>query len=149
MSNIRVLALTGLILFIASSAAVALEPINKTWGGTAIKGFDPVAYFTDSRPAKGDKQWSHTWQDARWLFASEAYRDRFAADPESYAPQYGGYCAYAVSEGNTAGIDPEQWSIVDGKLYLNYSAKIKKTWEQDIQGRIARSDENWPRLLAE
>ena len=84
---------------------------------------------------------------ATWRFSTEANRDAFAANPEKYAPQYGGYCAYAVSEGYTASTTPEAWKIVDGKLYLNYSKDVQKIWEQDIPGRIANGDKNWPKVL--
>jgi hypothetical protein len=85
---------------------------------------------------------------ANWRFASAENRDRFAADPERYAPQYGGYCAYAVSEGTTADIDPEAWKVVDGKLYLNLSKDVQKLWEQDIPGYIEKADANWPEIRA-
>jgi hypothetical protein len=88
----------------------------------------------------------HGWQGTTWIFASAENRDRFQADPERYAPQYGGYCAYAVSKGHTASIDPKAWTIVDGKLYLNYSKGVKKKWEQDVPGNIVKADKNWPDL---
>jgi len=83
---------------------------------------------------------------ATWLFSNVENRDLFAANPEQYAAQYGGYCAYAVSEGHTASIDPEAWKIVDGKLYLNYSKGVQKKWLADTTGRIQRGDKNWPTL---
>ena len=82
-----------------------------------------------------------------WRFANAENRDRFAADPEAYAPQYGGYCAWAVSQGYTASTDPAAWKIVDGKLYLNYSADVQKRWQSDEAGNIAKADANWPRVL--
>lgn len=134
----------------AVAPSLAADPVNKSrLGGIAIKGYDPVAYFTAGAPTKGDRRFEQEWSGAIWRFASAANRDRFAADPERYAPQYGGFCAYAVSEGGTAAIDPESWSIVDGKLYLNYSAKIQAQWEADVAGHIARADENWPKIVAE
>ena len=102
---------------------------------------------TAGEPVKGGKEHTYKWQDATWRFASAENRDRFSADPEKYAPQYGGYCAYAVSEGYTAGIDPRAWTIVDGKLYLNYSLKVKDLWSQDRAERIRKADENWPNIL--
>lgn len=128
--------------------AQATDPVYSSWG-KAIKGYDPVAYFTEGKPVKGDKQFTHTWNDARWLFSSEQNRDRFALNPEQYAPQYGGYCAWAVSQGYTASIDPDAWSIVDNKLYLNYSKGMQRKWEDDIPGHIASADNNWPKILSE
>ena len=84
--------------------------------------------------------------EAIWRFSSEEHRDRFTADPERYAPSYGGYCAWAVSQGSTAGIDPKAWKIVDGKLYLNYSRGVQKQWLRDVEKRIEEADRNWPRL---
>jgi YHS domain-containing protein len=112
----------------------------------AIKGYDPVAYFTDGKPVKGSKDFTTEWQKATWRFASAKNRDLFAKDPERYAPQYGGYCAYAVSQGYTADIDPDRWRIVGGKLYLNYSEKAQGLWEKDIPNHIAAGDKNWPKI---
>jgi hypothetical protein len=123
-----------------------VEPINRSGQGIALKGHDPVAYFEQGRPVKGLAQYAYQWMDATWLFASSANRDAFAKDPQKYAPQFGGYCAYAVSEGHTASIDPEAWRIVGGKLYLNYSKGVQKKWEQDVPGRIAAAEKNWPGL---
>ena len=140
--------LTAFLLVLPASAA-ALAPVYSTLLGGAIRGFDPVAYFTESKPVEGKKAFSHEWKGATWYFASERNRDLFRADPEKYAPRYGGYCAYAVSRGYTASIVPEAWKIVDGKLYLNYSKGVQRAWEQDIPGNIASADKNWPGLLKE
>lgn len=138
----------ALALGIAATAA-ALTPINRTLlSGLAIKGYDPVAYFTDGKPVKGDKAFTFDWQGATWRFASAAHRDLFAKSPAQYAPQYGGYCAKAVSEGNTAEITPEAWEIVDGRLYLNYSLEIQKVWEANFHERIKQADAQWPKLLS-
>ena len=137
----------GLVLFTASLAARAEKPVNTTLLGVAIKGYDPVAYFTDSKPVKGDSDYSYEWNGAEWRFASAAHRDLFKADPVKYAPQYGGYCAWAVSRGYTAGIDPDAWKIVNGRLYLNYSMKVQQQWSEDILGNIAKAEENWPKIL--
>ena len=125
--------------------AAKVDPIHQH-GGLAIRGYDPVAYYQQSAPVKGSSQFSYQWQGARWLFASAENRDRFQAEPEHYAPQYGGYCAYAVSKGRTASIGPEAWKIVDGRLYLNYSKGVQKKWEQDVPGNIVKADRNWPEL---
>ncbi len=137
-----------LALISTSLTAAAVEPVNKTLlGGVAIKGYDPVAYFTDGKPVKGSDDFEHEYKDATWRFATAAHRDEFAKDPAKYAPQYGGYCAYGVSEGYAVGIDPEAWKIVDGKLYLNYSKDVQKRWQEDIPGRIRKADQNWPKIL--
>jgi hypothetical protein len=85
---------------------------------------------------------------AQWRFASAANRDAFSADPGKYAPQYGGYCAWAVSQGYTAEIDPDAWRVESGKLYLNYSKSVQATWAKDVPGNIAKGDRNWPELKA-
>lgn len=128
------------------SASAAVDPINKNIFGTALKGYDAVAYFKESRPVKGKDEFRHDWLGAKWYFATAANRDEFARDPEKYAPQFGGYCAWAVAHGYTASIDPEAWRIVDGKLYLNYSKDVQKKWEADIPGFIKQGNENWPKL---
>lgn len=121
----------------------AADKVYSSWG-TAIDGYDAVAYFTEGQPVEGDKEFSHDWKGATWRFSSAVNRDLFAANPDKYAPQYGGYCAYAVSQGYTASTEPDAWSIVDGKLYLNYSKSVRTRWEQDTAGYIADADTNWP-----
>jgi YHS domain-containing protein len=116
-------------------------------GGVAIDGSDPVAYFTQGQPVAGSADITHDWGGVTWRFASQENRDTFVAAPERYAPQYGGYCAWAVSEGYTASTVPEAWRIVDGKLYLNFSRRIQGRWERDVPGHIASADANWPGVL--
>ncbi|MHA1528208.1 MAG: YHS domain-containing (seleno)protein [Alphaproteobacteria bacterium] len=115
--------------------------------GRAIGGYDTVAYFTDSQPQPGNAAFSLDWKGAAWLFASAAHRDTFAADPERYAPQFGGYCAYAISKGHVQKARPEIWSIVDDKLYLNLGPGAQKKWRADVPGNIARATNNWPEAL--
>jgi YHS domain-containing protein len=115
--------------------------------GGAIRGYDPVGYFTAGRPVKGSPQFSHQWRGATWHFASAENRDRFAAAPEKFAPQYGGYCAYGVAQGYAVSIDPAAWTIVDGKLYLNYSLSVRENWNKDVPGYIRKADANWPGVL--
>jgi YHS domain-containing protein len=112
--------------------------------GIAIKGYDPVAYFTDNKPVKGSKAHSFAYQGATYEFASAAHRKAFAADPEKYAPQFGGFCAYGTATGHKADIDPAAFSIVEGKLYLNYSTKVRGVWRKDEPGYIRKADEAWP-----
>jgi len=140
------LVLTG--LFSALSATAAEKPINTTtFGNLAVHGYDPVAYFVDHKPVEGKKEFSYSWNDAQWRFVSHENLEKFKSSPERYAPQYGGYCAYAVSKGKTADIDPEAWEIVNEKLYLNYNKKIQETWRQERDSDIALADRNWPRLI--
>ena len=128
-------------------AAGPKSPINKGNDGAAVNGYDVVAYAVTGAATKGSAQFQHAWKDAVWHFASAENRDRFAKDPDKYAPQFGGYCAWAVSRGYTADIDPEAWKIVDGRLYLNYSKSVQRRWEQDIPGNIAKAKGNWPAVL--
>lgn len=114
---------------------------------TAVDGYDPVAYFTDGKPVEGSSEFETEYQGATWRFASAANRDAFLADPAKYAPQYGGYCAWAVSQGYTAKGDPQHWRIVDGRLYLNYNADVQQKWEKDVPGHITSADANWPKVL--
>ena len=116
--------------------------------GVALRGYDPVAYFTNGAATKGAADFAAHWDNATWHFASAANRAQFLNSPEAFAPQYGGYCAWAVSQGYTAPIDPDAWRIVDEKLYLNANRRIQRRWEQDIAGHIARADANWPNLRA-
>ncbi len=139
----------GLVALSLTLPAFAREPFNVDAAKVALHGYDAVGYFVDGRPVPGDPAFNLEWGGAKWQFSSAKNRDRFAAEPESFIPQYGGYCAKAVSEGNTADIDPRAWKVVDGKLYLNYSPKVQKIWEADIPSRIARANAEWPKLLAE
>ena len=145
--------LAGIALALMLGAAGFAQPaaaggvINaSSWSGTAIEGYDPVAYFTDGAPVEGKDEFEHEWMGATWYFASAENRDLFVADPEKYAPQYGGYCAYAVAQGGTASIDPEAWHIENGKLYLNLNKDIQAIWQQDVPGYIAKADGNWPSI---
>ena len=115
--------------------------------GVAVGGYDPVAYFNEHKPVPGKPDISYSWKGATWRFASEQNRDAFKAMPEKYAPQYGGYCAYAVAKGSTVQGDPKAWHIVDGKLYLNLSPSVQKLWEKDIPGYIKAANKNWPAVL--
>lgn len=122
------------------------DPVNHNRGGMAIRGYDPVAYFTDSKPVKGNAAFNYAWRGAAWQFASAEHRTLFAGDPEKYAPQYGGYCAYGVSEGHTVDIDPDAWKIIGGKLYLNYSQSVQRQFLKEPEARIRKADQNWPGL---
>lgn len=143
----RALLAVSLVAVCAAYGADAKpDPVNHDRAGIAIQGYDPVAYFTDSRPVKGDSKFSYTWRGSTWRFASEQHRDSFAQNPEQYAPQYGGYCAFGVSNNHTVDIDPEAWKIIEGKLYLNYSKSIQRDFLKEPEERIRRADQNWPNL---
>ena len=132
---------------LVSSRVAAQTPQVYAEDGIAIDGSDAVAYFAGNGPVAGSAAHTVNWQGVTWQFATAENRDLFAADPVAYAPQYGGYCAYAVAQGYTASTVPEAWSLVDGKLYLNFSLRIRRTWEKDIAGYIRAADANWPTLL--
>ena len=132
---------------LAARAAHAAEPPVYAEDGIAIDGTDAVAYFTEGAPVPGSPDITHSWNGATWRFSSESNRDAFAADPTAYAPQYGGYCAWAVAQGYTASTVPHAWKIENGKLYLNFSRRIQRRWERDIPGNIAKGNANWPTVL--
>lgn len=137
--------LLALPLAIALPFPALAEQVFTSWG-VAIRGTAPVAYFTEGRPVEGSSDFTADWNGAEWRFVSAENRDKFVATPEAYAPQYGGFCAWAVSQGYTASTDPDAWRIVDGKLYLNYSLGVQRQWEGDIPGNISKADANWPGL---
>ena len=146
------LSVAGVLFGTAASAAE--PPINtlknSLFGGrtdTAINGYDTVAYFTVGKPVKGQDALAIEWMGAKWKFSTQAHLDLFKANPEKYAPQYGGYCAYGVVQDNLVKVEPEQFTIRDGKLYLNYDASVQKKWEQDVPGFIVKANQNWPSVL--
>jgi len=109
----------------------------------AIKGYDPVAYFTDQGPVQGNPQFSATYKNAIYHFASSDNRDQFKANPQAFAPQYGGYCAFGVAMGKKFETDPQAWKIEDGKLYLNLDKTVQQRWLEDTQGFIQDANTNW------
>ncbi len=133
-------------LIIAGSSYAQKSPVFSTKAG-AIKGYDPVAYFKSGDPTQGSEEFSYDWMDATWHFSSEENLELFKENPEAFAPQFGGYCSYAVSQGYTYRVSPEAWKIVDGKLYLNYSQGIKKKWEANQSEFIKLANANWPKVL--
>ncbi|MEL6288502.1 MAG: YHS domain-containing (seleno)protein [Pseudomonadota bacterium] len=144
--------LLGAALGVVAAASVDIRPslagrhYTGLVRGTAVGGYDPVAYFTQSKAIRGAKDITTEWDGVTWRFASAENRDLFTANPTKYAPQYGGFCAYAVGYGSTAKGDPKQWKIVDGKLYLNYNRSIKRKWERKQSSLIKAADKNWPKL---
>src|ERR1700756_2442009 len=141
----QIFAICLLSLFVAG-AALADSPIAavNTEHGLAIKGYDPVSYFTSGKPTPGLAQFSTTYKGATYRFVSTENRDRFIAAPEKFVPQYGGYCAYAISLNKIADIDPDEWAIVNDKLYLNNNFFSQTLWSLDKSGNIAQGDRNWP-----
>ncbi len=141
---------------IALAAALVATPLlpasaeppvyTAPFSNVAVQGHDVVAYFTGGKPVKGSSKFAATHQSAVFYFASAANRDAFKANPAKYAPQYGGYCAWAVSQGYHAKGDARFWKIVEGKLYLNYNAAVQKDWEADTKGFIASADTQWPKI---
>jgi YHS domain-containing protein len=123
---------------------------NSVFGGrtdSAINGYDTVAYFTVGKPVIGKDTFVLEWMGARWKFASQENLDRFKANPEKYAPQYGGYCAFGVAQGYLVKVEPDQFTVLDGKLYLNYDADVQAKWRKDPAGYIKTADAQFPVLL--
>ncbi|MEQ9332105.1 YHS domain-containing (seleno)protein [Thalassobaculum sp.] len=142
------LAAAALVMIAAVPARAGEAPVYTGFlSSLAVNGYDPVAYFTDGGPVEGSPAFESTYRGATWRFASAANKATFDADPAAFAPQYGGYCAWAVSQGYTAKGDPANWRIVDGKLYLNYNAAVQQNWEKDVAGNITAADANWPKVL--
>lgn len=115
--------------------------------GTAIGGYDAVAYHTQGQAVPGSTEFTFPWKGAEWRFASLENLELFRAYPQAYAPKYGGYCAYGVAKGYAVKGEPEIWKIVEGQLYLNYDRRIQRWWEADIPGHIAEAADKWPNVL--
>ncbi len=149
---VSLLSVAGMLFGTATSAAE--PPINTLkntlFGGrtdTAINGYDTVAYFTVGKPVKGQDALVTEWMGAKWKFSTQAHLDLFKASPEKYAPQYGGYCAYGVVQDNLVKVEPDQFTVRDGKLYLNYDADIQAKWLKDPAGYIKSADAKFSALL--
>jgi YHS domain-containing protein len=149
-----VLALGGSALLFSLNARAAQPPINtlknSVFGGrtdTAINGYDTVAYFNAGKPLMGKDAFVLEWMGAKWKFASQANLDLFKANPEKYAPQYGGYCAYGVAQGALVKVEPDQFTVLDGKLYLNFDADVQARWRKDPAAYIRTADAQFPALL--
>ena len=145
-----ILLLFGTLLLTSAPNSVAADsptspvPAVNTAAGLGLKGYDPVAYFTQGRPTPGIDQYTYSWKGVTYRFASADNLERFKTDPEKYLPQYGGYCAYAMSLDRIADIDPSRWAIVKGKLYLNNGFVAQSLWSVNKTGNIASADRNWP-----
>lgn len=144
------LAAAALTAATIEARADAPRPVNTLGSpdGVAIRGYDPVAYFRNGGPRPGKAEFTVRHGGATWRFASAEHKALFEADPEHYLPAYGGFCAYGTSRGYLVKIEPEAWSIVDGRLYLNYDLGVRETWLGRTKTYIARAEGNWPRLTA-
>ncbi len=147
MDRLRILLTSFLAMAMIAGAGAAESPPVFSDDRGAIRGYDVVAYFTEGEPVRGDDAFTHDWMGSTWSFSTAENRDIFARDPAAYAPQYGGYCAWAASQGYVASTDPKAWTIHDGKLYLNYNRRIHRRWSRDIEGNIQKGDSNWPGIL--
>jgi YHS domain-containing protein len=139
-----------IVVFVGIAAALAacskpnsFAAVNTNGDGIALKGLDAVAYFAVEKAVEGNATYEYAWNGAKWLFSNAENLEKFKQNPEAYAPQYGGYCSYAVSKGYTADGDPEAWKVVDGKLYLNYSPEVREKWEEDQQQNIKKAEDHW------
>lgn len=138
----------GIFLVFIAAPVLAADPISTgTFSSTAVDGYDTVAYFTEGKAVEGSSEFKTEYMDATWKFSSAKNLALFQKNPTKYAPQYGGYCAFAVAQGSLASGDPEQWKIHKGKLYLNYNAHIKGRWLEDVPGYIADGNKNFPGLV--
>lgn len=127
----------------ACSLSKGVDHVNTNDEGLAVRGYDAVSFFADQAAVHGDPVFEYSWNGAKWLFANADNLDKFKADPAAFAPQFGGYCSYAVSHGYTADGDPQTWKIVDGKLYLNYNQEAKQAWEKNQENFIKEGEKNW------
>ena len=140
---------TGAMMAVMPRHALAAKPQIYTGflSSSAVGGYDPVAYFSQGKPVKGNKKFAVEWKNAWWYFNSQENLDKFKANPTAYAPQYGVYCAYGVAQNTTVKGDPLLWKIVDGKLYLNINKQVVGIWNKDIPGYIEKADKLWPTVL--
>ena len=132
-----------LVMLSLGTVLQAQQPEVFSKNNLAINGFDPVAYFTEGKPVKGNDSLSMEWKHSKWVFSSKANLDSFKVNPEKYAPQFGGYCAYGMSRGYKAPTEGDAWSIVDGKLYLNYNVDVRTIWNKDQGKFIEKAVGNW------
>ena len=134
-------------LVVVSAIMSAKELQNLDGSGVAIQGYDPVAFFLDGRPIKGNPQFQSQYRGGKYYFASEEHKAAFDKEPARYEPQFGGYCAYGASRGNKAPVKIEAWQIVDGRLLMQYDLDVKSKFNQDQQQNLQKADQNWPGLV--
>lgn len=138
-----------ILIAISVSFAIQLTAQQKpvfSKNNIAVNGYDVVAYFTQSKAIKGVEEYAVYWKETKWLFSTASNAALFKENPEKYTPQYGGYCAYGCSRGYKAKTEPEAWSIVNGKLYLNYNLQVRDTWKKDIDNYIKKANAKWPAI---
>ena len=136
---------TAIFLYLISASCFAVDEINTGFfSSTAIKGYDMFAYFTQDKAVKGNKKYQFEWKGAKWHFNSQKNLELFISSPGKYAPQYGGWCAYAVSQNTTANIQPDLFTVVNHKLYLNYNRQVNKKWLDNQAQYIKDADQYWP-----
>lgn len=142
------IALGGAAAFISAPGyaydEASTASINVDQKGVILKGYDAVAYFNKGAPVQGSKDFSVSYEGSTYLFASAENRDAFKGDPARYTPQFGGFCAMGAALGKKLDVDPSQFKVVDGKLYLNVNADVFKKWASDIPGHITQANANWP-----
>ncbi len=138
--------LSLLLITITLSGIYAQKSEIFTTNGNAIRGFDVVAFFADSKAVKGNDSLAYQWKDANWLFATNENLQAFKSNPEKYAPQYGGYCAYGTADNHKAPTQTDTWTIVDSKLYFNYNNKVKEYWTKNQEALIKKADIIWPNI---
>lgn len=142
-----------LALYLVIFASVASADIDAIYTGffssEALRGYDTVAYFTQGKPVEGSDDYTYDYMGAEWRFSTAEHLAMFKADPEKYAPQYGGYCAWAMANGDTASAEPDLWTIHEGKLYLNYSRSVNERWKADMLNFIEQADAEWPKFEKE
>lgn len=140
----KIIIAVALILFVAPAFAQSSQVFQTDAG--AIKGYDPVDFFKAGKPVMGKKEYSYEWHGAKWYFSSSDNLKAFKKDPEKFAPQYGGYCAYGTSEGHKAPTETETWTVVNNKLYFNYNKDVQSEWKKDQKTRIEKADKIWPTI---
>ena len=149
----RILIGAGIVVLLVGAfmGVKKVSPVGWGWwgeyntsAGVALNGHDAVAYFNSDQPTQGSGEYSHDWEGVSWQFSSIANRDLFAGDPEAYAPQFGGFCSFAVSKGFTADISPDAWHIADGKLYVFADQNVRDDWVAGLgDGSLEESSSNW------
>ncbi len=142
----KIITLTGFILVLVTLCSFAQKSEVYSTEGGAIKGYDPVAFFVESKAVKGTEEFTYEWNGATWHFANKKNKETFIANPEKYAPQYGGYCAYGTADGHKAPTETDTWTVDNNKLYFNYNQKVKTLWDKDRASLIKKADEQWPKI---
>ena len=139
--------LFALLALAAFSIVASGKELLNLDNGVAIQGYDPVAFFTDHRPVKGDAHFQSQYRGAKYYFATAEHKATFDREPAKYEPQFGGFCAYGASRGKTVPVKIETWEILNGRLILQYDLDVKSKFDKDPQGTLKKADENWPGLV--